>query len=231
MDQSKGVSVPGFQYFMRPFLEVLSDGETKQINEIYDLVIKHTGLTSEQCSLLLPSKGETYVKNRIGWVRTYLFKAGLIHQESRGYYHITLEGKKALAKSITIDIRYLKTLPEYQKWRQTFIDKSDEEENIVNDFETHTPTEKLEAAFSTLIEEVAVELLDKVKKSTPAFFEKLVVDLLLAMGYGGFDTANGEVTKYSGDGGIDGIIKEDKLGLDKIYIQAKRWRTQYQFQL
>ena len=226
MENNSTVTVPGFQYFMLPFLQVLADGNTKHMNEINELIIKNTGMTPEQCAVLLPSNSDTLVRNRIGWVRTYLFKASLIVQVSRGNYHISAEGKVAINDNPNgINIKYLRTLAAFQNWGSSF-SKSKEEEHIeAEETDTRTPTERLESAFSTLIEEVAVELLDKVKKSTPAFFEKLVVDLLLAMGYGGFDTANGEVTKYSGDGGIDGIIKEDKLGLDKIYIQAKRWEN------
>jgi restriction system protein len=226
MENKNQIEVPGFQYFMLPFLQVLADGNARHMNEINELIIKNTGMTSEQCAVLLPSKSDTLVRNRIGWVRTYLFKASLIVQVSRGNYHISAEGKIALNDNPNgINIKYLKTLAAFQNWGNSF-SKSKEEEHIeAEETDTRTPTERLESAFSTLIEEVAVELLEKVKKSTPAFFEKLVVDLLLAMGYGGFDTANGEVTKYSGDGGIDGIIKEDKLGLDKIYIQAKRWEN------
>jgi len=224
MENNK-IEVPGFQYFMLPFLQVLADGNTRHMNEINELIIKNTGMTSEQCAVLLPSKSDTLVRNRIGWVRTYLFKASLIVQVSRGNYHISAEGKIAINHNPNgINIKYLKTLATFQNWGNSF-SKTKEEHKEAEETDTKTPTERLESAFSELIEEVAVELLDKVKKSTPAFFEKLVVDLLLAMGYGGFDTANGEVTKYSGDGGIDGIIKEDKLGLDKIYIQAKRWEN------
>jgi restriction system protein len=218
------VSVPGFQYFMTPFLKVLEDGNTKHIRTIIEEVIKLEKLTPEQCAVKLASQNESQVVNRVAWVRTYLFKSGLIHQVSRGNYKITSEGLKALEKPERIDIRYLKTLDTYKNWINSF-SKTKEINEEIEDSDTKTPTERLETAYKLLIDEVAVELLDKVKKSTPAFFEKLVVDLLISMGYGGFDTANGEVTKYSGDGGIDGIIKEDKLGLDKIYIQAKRWEN------
>ena len=224
MNNQKEVIVPGFQYFMTPFLRVLSDGSTKHIRTIIDEVITLEKLTPEQCAVKLASQNETQVFNRIAWVRTYLYKSGLIHQVSRGNYKITDDGLKVLKLPERIDIRYLKTLETYQKWISSFT-KSKVEMQESEETDTKTPTERLESAFSTLVEEVAVELLDKVKKSAPVFFERLVVDLLLAMGYGGFDSSNGEVTKYSGDGGIDGIIKEDKLGLDKIYIQAKRWEN------
>ena len=227
MENTNEISVPGFQYFMLPFLQVLADGKTRHMNEINELIINHTGMTPEQCAVLLPSKSDTLVRNRIGWVRTYLFKTGLIKQVSRGNYHISDDGQKAIKEMPNgIDLRYLKTIPAYQDWQKSFNTDKTDSIDIDNNIENNnTPQEILEASFQEITRSIADELLDRVKKTNPAFFEKLVVDLLLAMGYGGFDTANGEVTKYSGDGGIDGIIKEDKLGLDKIYIQAKRWEN------
>jgi restriction system protein len=227
MANNNEIKVPGFQYFMAPFLEVIADGKTRHMNEIYDLVIKHTNLTEEQCAILLPSKVDTLVRNRIGWVRTDLYKAGLITQVSRGNYHISEDGLKALKNNPNgFDLKYLRTLPAFQNWLKSFTDDKNETVEIESSLsQLNTPQEILEASFQEMMNSVADELLERVKKITPAFFEKLVVDLLLAMGYGGFDTSNGEVTKYSGDGGIDGIIKEDKLGLDKIYIQAKRWEN------
>jgi restriction system protein len=227
MDNKTPQLVPGFQYFMLPFLQVLSDGKTKHFNEIKDLIIEHTGLTDEQCSILLPSKADTLVRNRIGWVRTYLYKAGLIVQVTRGNYHISSDGLKAIKEnSKGIDIKYLKTLPAFQNWGSSFnsngVNTSDENISLAS---IKTPQELLESSHQEIMDSVAEELLDRIKKVTPQFFEKLVVDVLMAMGYGGFDTSNGQVTQYSGDGGIDGIIKEDKLGLDTIYIQAKRWEN------
>ncbi len=220
-------SVPGFQYFMLPFLKVLSDGKTRHMNEVYDLVIKHTKLTAEQCAILLPSKVTTLVNNRIGWVRTYLYKAGLIVQVSRGNYHISPSGLQAIRDNPNgINIKYLRTQAAFQEWGKSFSsDKEDNESNDGSIEEFKTPQELLESSYQIITNSVAEELLDRIKKASPAFFERLVIDVLIAMGYGGFDSSNGQVTQYSGDGGIDGIIKEDKLGLDTIYIQAKRWEN------
>ena len=227
MENNKQPSVPGFQYFMLPFLQALSDGKTKNINEIRDLIITDTGLTEEQCSVLLPSKTDTLVRNRIGWVRTYLYKSGLITQASRGNYHVSLDGLKAIQdNSSGLDIKFLKTLPAFQAWGSSFGSSTeialDEDSSITS---IKTPQELLETSHQEIMDSIAEELLDRIKKITPQFFERLVVDVLMAMGYGGFDNSNGQVTQYSGDGGIDGIIKEDKLGLDTIYIQAKRWEN------
>lgn len=227
MENNTLVSVPGFQYFMLPFLQVLSDGKTRHMNEVYDLVIKHTKLTPEQCAVLLPSKVTTLVNNRIGWVRTYLYKAGLITQVSRGNYHISPSGLQAIKDNPGgIDIKYLRTQEAFQEWGKSFSTvKEDAESNEASIEELKTPQELLESSYQIITNSVAEELLDRIKKATPAFFERLVVDVLIAMGYGGFDSSNGQVTQYSGDGGIDGIIKEDKLGLDTIYIQAKKWEN------
>jgi restriction system protein len=227
MESNNKVIVPGFQNFMLPFLQVLSDGKTRHMNEVSDLIIRQTGLTPEQCSVLLPSKADTLVRNRIGWVRTYLYKSGLITQVSRGNYHISEAGKLALKERPEgIDIKYLKTQPAFQEWGNSFSTEKEDSEGESSSIEVFkTPQELLESSYQVITNSVAEELLDRVKKATPAFFEKLVVQVLIAMGYGGFDSSNGQVTQFSGDGGIDGIIKEDKLGLDTIYIQAKRWEN------
>jgi restriction system protein len=221
------IIVPGFQHFMTPFLKVLADKKTKHIRTIIDEVAKLERLTPEQCALKLPSQGDTLVVNRVAWVRTYLYKAGLIHQVTRGNYEITETGLKCLQENPNgINIKYLRTLEPFQHWMKSFSPKGViTENNNTESEEERTPQEQLDAAFNSIMGDVAEELLTKIKKSSPAFFEKLVVDVLLAMGYGGFDESNGQVTQFSGDGGIDGIIKEDKLGLDTIYIQAKRWEN------
>jgi restriction system protein len=227
MNNNEQVTVPGFQYFMRPFLQVLSDMSTKHMTRIYEEVINLSGLTPEQCKVMMPSQRYTLVNNRIGWARTYLYKAGLIIQVSRGSYKINEDGLKALESDKEINTKYLKGLPAFQQWLKSFenTDTVQDRQNELSVDETRTPQEVLEAAYNTMMSDVADDLLQRVKQSPPAFFEKLVVDVLLAMGYGGFDSSNGQVTQYSGDGGIDGIIKEDKLGLDTIYIQAKRWEN------
>jgi len=224
----ENVSVPGFQYFMRPFLVVLADNKVKHFKQIIEEVSDLEKLTDAQRKVKLDSQTATLVANRLGWVRTYLFKAGLIDQVSRGNYKITDAGLSVVKdKSIIVNVKYLKSLNSFQKWMDTFNSSADvnveNNESVVD--ENRTPQELLETSYNTIMNEVADELLDRIKQSSPAFFEKLVVDVLLAMGYGGFDENSGQVTKYSGDGGIDGIIKEDKLGLDTIYIQAKRWEN------
>lgn len=228
MEKNSTLTVPGFQHFMIPFLKVLANKEIKHIRVIIEEVAKIEKLTPEQCAVKLPSQGETLVVNRVSWVRTYLYKAGLINQVSRGNYEITENGLKCLKENPEgINIKYLKTLEPFKNWTRSFDPKSfiPESSSIIQTDDDITPQEQLDAAFNSIMGDVADDLLTRIKKCSPAFFEKLVVDVLIAMGYGGFDEANGQVTQYSGDGGIDGIIKEDKLGLDAIYIQAKRWEN------
>jgi restriction system protein len=227
MENNPIAPIPGFQYFMLPFLKVISDGKTRHMNEIYQLVITETGMTKEQCSVMLPSKASNVVINRIGWVRTYLYKAGLIKQVSRGNYHITPEGLKAINDNPDgFKIAYLRTLPAFQSWGASFSKEDEDVPNLgASGDSVKTPRELLEQSYEDIMDTVADELLDRIKKITPISFERLVIDVLLAMGYGGFAENRGEVTPYVGDGGIDGIIKEDKLGLDKIYVQAKRWEN------
>lgn len=170
------------------------------MNEIYDLVIKQTNITPEQCAVLLPSKVSTLVNNRIGWVRTYLYKAGLLTQVSRGYYHISPDGINAIKDNPNgIDIRYLRKLPAFQEWGASFSGNKLDQSDVSNGIDTmKTPQELLESSYQEIISSVTDELLDRIKKASPAFFEKLVVDVLIAMGYGGFDSSNGQVTQYSG---------------------------------
>jgi restriction system protein len=222
---SESAIVPGFQHFMKPLLIVLSDKSPKHMRVIYDEVGRQMNLTPEQLNVIMPSQRYTLVNNRIGWARTYLFKAGLITQVSRGTYKISDDGLTALSSNAEINTKFLKGLPAFQNWLDSFENTTSDATGLkdVPVDEVRTPQEILDAAYHTITSEVADELLERIKQSPPAFFERLVVDLLLAMGYGGFDSSSGKVTQYSGDGGIDGIIKEDKLGLDKIYVQAKRW--------
>ncbi len=217
--------VPGFQYFMRPFLEVLSDGKEKHMLTIIDEIVKREALTEEQLAQKIPSGRATLVGNRIAWVRTYLYKAGLIHRVARGIYSITESAKVLLSThSGPIDVKVLRQLQPFQNWLASFDGSGagNESEEVVTE-STLTPLETLDASYESIMQTVGADLLERLKNCKPVFFESLVVKVLMAMGYGGFNEDRGEVTQYSGDGGIDGIIKEDKLGLDTIYIQAKRW--------
>lgn len=178
-------------------------------------------LTDEDRKALLPSGIQKVFDNRVNWSKTYLKKAGLLENKRRGYFNITDEGLKVLEQNPPkIDINFLMQFPGYVEFRTGGKDKP-----VTTDDTPVTPEEILENSYQNLRNNIAQELLSSVKFCSPEFFEKLVVDLLLNMGYGGSRRDAGEAIGRSGDGGIDGIIKEDKLGLDTIYIQAKKWEN------
>jgi restriction system protein len=185
------------------------------------------GLTDEDVKEMLPSGIQATFFNRIGWVSTYMKKAGLLEATRRGYCRITKRGHELLKQPLTaIDIKLLRQYPEFQEFQQLRgtrrADKNIDTKSTL-DNSSATPSEALEAAYENLRDELANELLDKLKKTSPGFFERVVVELLVKMGYGGSRADAGKAIGKSGDGGIDGMIKEDKLGLDVVYIQAKRW--------
>lgn len=220
----KQVVIPDFQSIMLPFLKILGDGKKHTLKEMIQRISDVFELTEDQRKEMVPSGGQFIISNRINWVRTYLYKAALIDIPERGVYIITNEGQNILQKNLPkINTSYLKKLPAFQEWQNSYKIQS-----LDNDIEVKTdktPFELLEYSFSQINDELAFELLKKVKQCTASFFEKLVVDLLVKMGYGGSD-GEGQVVGKVGDGGIDGTIRQDKLGLDMIYIQAKKWENQ-----
>jgi restriction system protein len=221
------MSIPDYQAFMKPVLQFLADGKEHPHRECALHVKKIMKLSEEDVQQLLPSGQQTLFANRIGWARTYLSKAGLISVPKRGHAVITEKGKAFLKKNppkITSDT--LKQFPEFLKFvnpgKKAAEKSSDSQSNNSLNGEK-TPEEELEAIHEKLKTDVEDELLVKLKESSPEFFEKTVVDVLLKMGYGGSKKEAGMAIGRSGDEGIDGVISEDRLGLDKIYIQAKRW--------
>ena len=219
------MAIPKFKECFTDFLLCLADGEIRHIGEIIEFVAKQKNLSDEDRALTLNS-GQRSFNNRVGWARTYLKMAGLIYYPKYGYIQITDEGKKVLAQNQNIDLNFLKR---YESFRN-FQNRSSSEKNdgevidIIDDNKNAlSPQEQIETAFSQINAQLADELLDEILKITPALFEKLTLRLLEKMGYGGTLGGIGTVTKISGDGGIDVIIQEDKLGLRNIYIQAKRY--------
>jgi restriction system protein len=183
------------------------------------------GLTDEERKELLPSGRQPRLDNRVGWALTYMRKAGLLEATGRGKFQITDRGLDVLAKNPShINMKFLKQFPEYREFKEVSKpkQKTDDQEEEIDQLD-QTPEEILESSYQNLRSELAQQLLDHIKSLSPQFFEKLVVDLLVAMGYGGSRKEAGERIGRSGDGGIDGIIKEDRLGLDVVCIQAKRW--------
>ena len=226
--------IPDFQTLMLPFLELLKDGKEHDLQEIIEALSLQFKLTNEERAARLPSGNQVIITNRVSWVKSHLKIAQLIESPRRGASKITSQGLDVLNKNLKkIDLKFLKTLPAYTEWRKDWnsLQKKDEKDieiktSLSEDVDNaQTPEELLELSFAILKKELASELIEKIKGSSPYFFESLVVDLLIKMGYGGSRKEAGQVIGKSGDGGIDGIIKEDKLGLDAIYIQAKRWEA------
>jgi restriction system protein len=216
------LTVPDYQTLMLPVLQVAGDGQEHVIGETIEIIASNFGLTDTDRNELLPSGRQFRFDNRIHWARTYLKQAGLLESTGRGKFRITERGFQVLRRNPThIDNEFLKQFSEFLEFqsRSTKI----EEAAQYQEEPTHTPEEILEASYQNLRNELAQELLDRVMSCSPRFFERLVVDLLVSMGYGGSRRDAGERIGQSGDGGVDGIIKEDRLGLDVVYIQAKRW--------
>lgn len=210
---------------MLPLLRIAGDSREHNIHEAVNELAKIFGVSEEEQAKLLPSGQQPVFYNRVGWARTYLKKAGLLIDPRRGFFEITDCGKDVLSKDPTrIDMKYLRQFPEYIEFRETT--RNAEQQDDVDDLSgSLTPEEELEEAYIKIREDLGNELLDYVTKSTPGFFEKLVVELLVNMGYGGSRRDAVRAVGQSGDEGIDGIIDEDRLGLDTIYIQAKKWKN------
>jgi restriction system protein len=221
------MTIPSYQDLMLPLLRVLGTaaGELQQ-KECTRQVSELLKLTQEQRQARLPSDAQTYVHNRIGWAGWYMQQAGLVEKPKRGYLRVTEEGRKLLSKNpTTIDNKLLAT---YASFQEKVLRGTDSDSEVA----AHpavpselTPTDQIEESHKRLNRTLGSDLLDLMVKMDPYKFEQLVVDLLFAMGYGGSRDEAAQVTKKSNDEGIDGIINEDRLGLDVIYVQAKRWQN------
>lgn len=220
------MAIPDYQTVMLPLLRLLADGEEHALADAIEVLGSRFNLTTEERSQLLPSGRQPVFDNRVGWARTYMKKAGLIESTARGRFRITNRGLEVLKSNPSrIDVKLLTQFPEFIEFRTVSRKASAEEEPTLQEEEVETPEELLEASYQRLRRSLADDLLEQVKKSPPKFFERLVVDLLIAMGYGGSRKEAGRAIGRSGDDGVDGIINEDKLGLDVVYIQAKRWES------
>lgn len=214
------MAVPIFEKFLYPFLYSLKDGELT-LKELREKLISHFNLSTDDIQVKTRSGNITQFNDRIGWSRQYFRRALFIDIPKNGTYRITPRGLDFLKNHTDLTIDDLLEYPEYAAYNSSRKKKESKTEGTsVADL---TPTEQLEQAFDSIESDLAADLLAKVMEQSPAFFEQLVVDLLVKMGYGGSFADSAKVTQLSNDEGIDGIIYEDKLGLDKIYIQAKRW--------
>ncbi len=222
------MAVPDYQSVMLPLLQFAEQKKTEtSTSEAVEALAKELSLTEDDLKEMLPSGIQSTFFNRVGWASTYMKKAGLLEATRRGFYRITDRGKDLVKKQPkAINVKLLKQYPEFLEFQQlkgTRTGDTVNDSKRASDVSTATPSEALEAAYENLRDELADELLARLKKTSPAFFERVVVELLVKMGYGGSRADAGKAIGRSGDGGIDGIIKEDKLGLDVVYIQAKRW--------
>lgn len=222
------MTIPDYQTLMLPILQLAADGKEHRFRTTVEELADQYNLTEEERSELLPSGGYPLFDNRVGWARTYLKQAGLLQSTRRGVFLITELGKKILEQNPThIDVAFLDQFEEFRKFRTRRRSKSGKPTDSSDEGPTtearSTPEDSLALAYKNIRNTLEAELIDQVKSASPGFFERLVVDLLVKMGYGGSRQDAGRAIGRSGDGGIDGIIKEDRLGLDVIYLQAKRW--------
>ncbi len=219
------MTIPDFQSIMLPLLRAVADGQPQRSSELRGELEDSLGLIEADRRERLPSGRQERFVNRVAWARTYLAKAGLLENTVRGYVRITDRGRALLSENPTrVDMRVLNRYSEFVAFRARSAEAAAGDSTTTQDASaTETPEEAIERAHRQHVAALADDVLLRVKALTPGAFEKLVVELLLAMGYGGTMQDAGQVVGRSGDGGIDGVIKEDKLGLDMMYVQAKKW--------
>lgn len=220
--------IPDFQTIMLPLLSFTNDEQEHSLRETIENLAILFKLTPEERQEMLPSGSQAIFDNRVGWSKMHLLKAGLLESPRRSIFKITKRGKEILLKEPqSINMNFLRQFPEYLEFIRPNNLKDEQSNSMsqINDSQA-TPEEVLENSYLKIRNTLAQELLQRIKACPPAFFERLVVELLVKMGYGGSIKDAGRATRLTNDGGIDGIIKEDKLGLDVIYIQAKRWDNQ-----
>jgi restriction system protein len=221
------MTIPDFQSIMLPLLSLAGDGEEHSLSGAVSHLADHFALTEDEQATLLPSGQQPLFYNRVGWARTHLKKAGLLVDPRRGHFRITQRGQEVLRSNPErIDLRFLRQFPEFVEFRRGPQEPKEEDQTSV-DLEGLTPEEVLEEVYQRIRQDLADELLEHVLSSTAGFFEKLVVEVLVAMGYGGSRRDAARAVGRSGDEGIDGIIDEDRLGLDTIYVQAKKWKLDH----
>ncbi|ADJ62731.1 restriction endonuclease [Herbaspirillum seropedicae] len=221
------MTIPDYQSIMLPLLRLTGDTKEHRFRDLVEQLADEFSLTDAQRAEMLPSGTAPLFDNRAGWARTYLKQAGLLQSAKRGVLQITERGSDLLSKPpVKIDVEFLRRYQEFREFqvrrRTKEVDTPDAPNATVASTD-QTPEDALAAAYQTLRSNLEAELLDQVRSMSPAFFERLVIDLLVSMGYGGSRQDAASAVGKSGDGGIDGIIKEDRLGLDVIYVQAKRW--------
>ena len=219
------MAVPDFQSLMLPLLRLAGDGMDHTFKDAVEAIAIEFSLTPEERNELLPSSSRTTLfYNRLAWAKTHMTMAGLLPAPRRGVFCITQRGRELLVSQLArIDMKTLQQFPEYERARRGDVQASVEPAMPAVAFNELTPEESIERAHLSLRKDLARELLESIMQCSPAFFELLIIKLMIKMGYGGSREEAGKAVGRSGDGGIDGIINEDRLGLDAIYLQAKRW--------
>ncbi len=219
------MAIPAFQDLMLPLLQFASDGQEHTPRETVETLANEFSLTEADRQELLPSGRQATFDNRVAWAKAHMKMAGLLSSPKRGIYRITDRGQEVVKQAPQrVDLRFLGQFPEYIEART----KKKGADNLSDEIEEktgRTPEESMEAAYRHINNDLESEILQTIKSCSPRFFELLVVDLIVRMGYGGSRQDAGKAVGKSADGGIDGIIKEDKLGLDNVYIQAKKWEN------
>lgn len=222
------MTIPSYQTLMLPLMQCVREGNEVRTSECVDVIARDMGLSSKDVAELLPSGKQTILANRTHWARTYLGKAGLVTPTRRGYIKITERGRKVLnSNPKRIDNDFLSQFKEFSDWREKSLSTNRGQSSISmnesSESDNYTPEETIEMASQLLSRQLQKELLNVMTDVSPSFFEKIIVDLLIAMGYGGGRAEMGEALGQTNDGGVDGVVKEDELGLDVVYIQAKKY--------
>lgn len=221
------MAIPPYQDIFVPLLAICADDQVHSLSEVHDALALHFKLSEEEIDELLPSGKQSIFRNRVGWAKTYLVKAHVLESTGRALFRITPRGQELHAQNLEhINALVLNQYAEFKVFQgKSNSTETEKPETPLIDKGIETPEEILAAAYQTMREQLATTLIESVMECSPTFFERLVLDLLLAMGYGGSRKEAAMAVGRSADGGIDGIINEDRLGLDAIYIQAKRWQS------
>ncbi|MCC6261037.1 MAG: restriction endonuclease [Anaerolineales bacterium] len=220
------MAIPDYQTVMLPLLKLANDAKVLSLRDATDKLAEEFNLTEDELAEMLPSARKTRFYDRVAWAMTYLKKAGLLSSPERGKYQITSRGLDVLKNPPgRITVNFLEQFEEFIDFKTRHKKNTTENPTTEKDVESQTPEEEIESAYLNIRQSLSDEILQTVKNCSPSFFEILVIDVLVKMGYGGTRKDAGKAIGKSGDGGIDGIINEDRLGLDVIYIQAKKWEN------
>lgn len=222
--------IPDYQSLMLPVLRLAAEGE-KRVADVEDRIADDLGLTAEEREELLPSGRQRVLHNRIHWAKFYMSKAGLVASPARGRFVATDAGRALLAQNPKrVDVKLLLKRPEFREFYKSSNSAGTDTDSSQGEIESRdlgstsvTPEEQIEASYQAVVAALRADLLDRIGQNSPAFFEGLIVDLLVAMGYGGSHKSAAAQLGRSGDGGVDGVVNEDRLGLDRVYVQAKRY--------